>query len=145
MEFKYVGQYVVKPFEPFRLYRDQEGEIVYLGKRVGEKGVDVGIAVDMIAKVQDYDAGILISGDADYMPAVAFIKDKLKYFYQFSLAKGIPPRIRHLSPWLKGIVDSFQYFDEVTFLTKFLDRQSGIPPYTLSAIDQHIEDLKSGN
>ena len=143
LEFKYVGQYVVKPFEVHRLHRGTNGELVYLGKRVGEKGVDVGIAVDMIAKVKDYDAGILISGDADYMPAVAYIKDKLNYFYQFSLAKGIPPRIRHLSPWLKGVVDSFQYFDEVALLTGFLDRQAGIPPYILDAIDQHVEDLKS--
>ena len=144
LEFKYVGQYVVRPLEVHRLHRGPNGEVVYLGKRIGEKGVDVGIAVDMIAKVKDYDAGILISGDADYMPAIAYIKDQLKYFYQFSLAKGIPPSIRHLSPWLRGVVDSFQYFDEVALLTGFLDRQSGIPPYILEAIDQHAEDLQSG-
>ncbi len=145
LEFKYVGQYVVRPFDPYRIYRDPYGKIVYLGKRVGEKGVDIGIAVDMIAKIQDYDAGILISGDSDYMPAVAFIKDRLKYFYQFSLAKGIPPRVRHLSPWLRGIVDSYQYFDELTLLSDFLNRRSGIPPYILDAVDVRIDNLKSGN
>ena len=145
LEFKYVGQYVVRPFDVHRLYRDPDGKLNYLGKRVGEKGVDIGIAVDMIAKVQDYDAGILISGDSDYMPAVAYIKDKLKYFYQFSLAKGIPPQVRHLSPWLRGIVDSYQFFDELMLLSDFLNRKSGIPPYILDAIDVRIDKLKSGN
>ena len=114
-----------------------------LGGRVGEKGVDVGIAVDMLAKAPEYDAGILISGDVDYMPAIAYIKDRLNYFYQFSLAKGIPPRIRHLSPWLRGVVDSFQSFDELKLLSEFLDRKSGIPPYILDEIDKRIEYLKS--
>ena len=144
LDFKYVGQYVVRPFEPYSISRNPDGRIVYLGTRVGEKGVDVGIAVDMIAKVQDYDAGILISGDSDYIPAVAYIKDKLKHFYQFSLARGIPPQIHHLSPWIRGVVDSFQSFDEATLLAKFLNRQSRIPPSILEAIDRRIESLQAG-
>ncbi|MCY4365872.1 MAG: NYN domain-containing protein [Chloroflexi bacterium] len=142
LEFKYVGQYVVRPFDPYRIAKDANGKIVYQGRRVGEKGVDVGIAVDMITKAPMYDAGVLISGDVDYMPAVTHIKDQLRYFYQFSLAKGIPPRIHHLSPWLRGGVDCFASFDELTLLQEFL-RRNDIPPYILDEIDNRINALIS--
>ena len=141
LEFKYVGQYIVRPFDPYRLERNSDGTFSYQGKRVGEKGVDVGIAVDMIAKSSDYDAGILISGDLDYMPAIVHIKNQLRHFYQFSIAKGIPPRIRHLSPWLRGVVDSFQSFDELKFLREFL-RRDDIPPYIREEIDKRMADLE---
>lgn len=140
LEFRYVGQYIVRPFEPYRIERGQDGAIRYQGKRVGEKGVDVGIAVDMIAKSSQYDAGILISGDVDYMPAIAHIKNQLRHFYQFSIAKGIPPQIRHLSPWLRGVVDSFQSCDELEFLQGFL-RRNDIPEYILEEIDKRIDEL----
>ena len=65
------------------------------------KGVDVGIAVDMMSKMAEYDAAILVSGDADFMPVVRYLKDHLRYVYQFSLALGIPPKIKNLSPWLR--------------------------------------------
>lgn len=141
LEFKYVGQYVVRPFDPYRIEKQADGKIIYQGRRVGEKGVDVGIAVDMMAKAPNYDAGILVSGDVDYMPAISHIKDQLRRFYQFSLAKGIPPQIRHLSPWLKGVVDSFQYFDELKLLQDFL-RRNDIPHYILEEIDKRIDELR---
>ena len=108
---------------------------------MGEKGVDVGIAVDMIAKSQNYDAGILISGDADYIPAVQFIKSQLKNFYQFSLAKGIPPQIHHRSPWLRGVVDSFQSFNELEFVGDYLDT-ANIPWYVLNEIDERLSEFR---
>ena len=142
LEFQYTGQYVVRPFDVHRIYRGYSNQIVYQGRRVGEKGVDVGIAVDMISKLPSYDAGILISGDADYIPAVLHIKNQLKNFYQFSLAKGIPPRIHHLSPWLRGVVDSFQSFNELELVEQYLDRSSGIPPYIMDSIDARLLELK---
>ena len=141
LEFQYTGQYVVRPFDVYRIYRGYSDEIVYQGKRVGEKGVDVGIAVDMISKLQNYDAGILISGDADYIPAVLYIKNQLKNFYQFSLAKGIPPRIHHLSPWLRGVVDSFQSFNELEFIENYLNRPA-VPHYILDSIDSRLDELR---
>lgn len=141
LEFKYVGQYVIRPFDPYRIEKQEDGKIVYQGRRIGEKGVDVGIAVDMMAKASNYDAGILVSGDVDYMPAISHIKDQLRYFYQFSLAKGIPPQIQHLSPWLRGIVDSFQSFDELRLLGEFL-RRNDIPTYILEEIDKRVAELR---
>lgn len=43
-----------------------------------EKGIDAAIITDLIAFAFDdtYDIGILVSGDADYAPAVAYIQKK---------------------------------------------------------------------
>jgi len=142
LEFKYTGEYVVQPFSVFRLEKREDDSYLYQGTREGEKGVDVGIAVDMIAKMSNYDVAVLISGDADFLPLVRHVKDNLKYVYQFSIAKGIPPEISYLSPWLIGRVDVFQYFDELELLETYLDRKSGIPPAILREIDKRISGLK---
>ena len=98
--------------------------IEYLGRQIGEKGVDTGIAVDMISKMANYDAAILVSGDADFLPVVGYLKDNLKYVYQFSIARGVPPMIRYLSPYLRGKVDCFESYDEVELLSLYLNRES---------------------
>jgi uncharacterized LabA/DUF88 family protein len=141
LEFKYVGQYQVHPLRPYRIQRNLDGTIHYLGTQVGEKGVDIGIAVDMIAKMSYYDVAILVSGDADFLPVVGYLKDNLKYVYQFSVARGVPPSIQHLSPFLRGKGDCFESFDEVELLTDHLDRTSNIPPAILVAIDARVADL----
>ena len=142
LEFKYVGQYVVRPFVPYRIDRKPDGTIRYLGKQQGEKGVDLGIAVDMIAKMQSYDAAILISGDSDFLPVVGYLKDNLKYVYQFSLAKGVPPHINYLSPWLRGLVDCFAAFDERELLSKYLDPNARIPKPIIAKIHERIDELE---
>ncbi len=142
LEFRYVGQYQVHPLRVHRL--EQKGQdIIYRGVQVGEKGVDIGIAVDMIAKMPYYDAAILVSGDADFLPVVGYLKDNLKYVYQFSVAKGVPPSVQHLSPHLKGKVDCFASYDEHELLAKYLKRDSGIPTEILDSIDARVTDLKN--
>ena len=141
LEFKYVGQYQVRPFQVHRIEQAPSGEISYSGVQLGEKGVDVGIAVDMIAKMPHYDAAILVSGDADFLPAVGYLKDNLKYVYQFSVAKGVPPSIQYLSPYLRGKVDCFTSYDEPELLTRYLNRNSGIPQPILAAIDARVAEL----
>ena len=143
LEFKYTGEYVVQPFNVYKFEQKEDGKFFYQGTKVGEKGVDVGIAVDMVAKMPNYDVAVLVSGDADFLPVVCYLKDNLKYVYQFSIAKGIPPRINYLSPWLKGFVDVFESFDELELLETYLNRSSGIPDIILQTIDQRIEELKS--
>ncbi len=144
-EFKYVGQYQVHPLRPYRIEGNPDGTLTYLGTQVGEKGVDMGIAVDMIAKMSYYDAAILVSGDADFLPVVGYLKDNLKYVYQFSVARGVPPSIQHLSPFLRGKVDCFAWFDEVELLRDHLDRTSRIPRAILATIDARIAELESRN
>lgn len=114
----------------------------YQGTREGEKGVDVGIAIDMIAKLQAYDVAVLVSGDADFLPAVRHLKDSLRQVYQFSLARGVPPRITYLSPWLIGRVDAFRAFNELELLGTYLNRSSGIPPTILKSIDARLDYLQ---
>lgn len=142
LEFKYVGQYVIRPYSVYRIDYDEKGTVTnYLGRQQGEKGVDVGIAVDMISKMGNYDVAILVSGDADFLPAVKYLKDNLKYVYQFSIAKGVPPMIEYLSPYLKGVADCFAYFDEIRLLSEFLNPQ-GIPPEVYKSIEARIDALK---
>lgn len=143
LEFKYTGEYVVQPFTVYKFERREDGKFFYQGTKRGEKGVDVGIAVDMVAKMPNYDAAVLVSGDADFLPVVRYLKDNLKYVYQFSIAKGIPPSINYLSPWLIGVVDVFQFLDELELLGTYLNRKAGIPDGILEAIDKRIEYLKA--
>jgi uncharacterized LabA/DUF88 family protein len=53
------------------------GRLERRGNTYVEKGVDVQIATDMIRSAhQDaYDTAILVSGDADFVPAVQLVKD----------------------------------------------------------------------
>ncbi len=43
-----------------------------------KRGVGTGIAVDRLAKMPYYDIAILVSGDADFLPVVGYLKDHLK-------------------------------------------------------------------
>ncbi len=56
------------------------GHIEQRGSTHVEKGIDVQIAVDMIALAYEnaYDTAILISNDADLLPAVEHVKQKGK-------------------------------------------------------------------
>ena len=141
LEFKYVGYYIVKPYTVYRFEQNQNGSFFYEGTRQGEKGVDIGIAIDMIAKMNFYDVAILVSGDADFQPVVRYLKDHLKQVYQFSIATGVPPQINYLSAYLKSMVDVFQHFDEEELLGKYLKRNT-IPSSILPVIDQRIENLR---
>lgn len=144
VEFKYTGDYIVHPFTVTRLEKDEDDNFIYWGTRIGEKGVDVGIAVDMIAKMPHYDVAVLISGDADFIPAVCYLKEHLKNVYQFSLAKGVPPEIKYLSPWLIGVVDIFLCFSELELLSDYLDIKSiTIPTSVKGAIKARIKTLRA--
>lgn len=140
LEFKYVGQYVVKPFTVYNLEENPDGTLFYQGVREGEKGVDIGIAIDMVAKMNFYDVAILVSGDADFQPVVRYLKDHLRQVYQFSVAKGVPPHINYLSAYLKSMVDVFQYFDEEELLSNFLKRKS-LPYAIQKVIDKRLAEL----
>ena len=71
----------------------------------GEKGVDVGIAVDLIQKSDYFDIAFIISGDADLSPAIKHIKDKLKLVYITRFFKGHPPTTRGSSEDIRTIAD----------------------------------------
>lgn len=101
IEFRYTGILKVNP---------------YRRERIGEKGLDVGMAVDMVAKMDWYDSAILVSGDYDFAPAVQVVKDRLKRVCQVTIergARGSTPRTS--SKGMRVMVDSVVtlYEDEV--------------------------------
>jgi uncharacterized LabA/DUF88 family protein len=63
----------------YDLFRQQFGQ---------EKGVDVKLASDLLKLKDIYDAGIIVSGDGDYVPAVQVVKDWGKHIINVSFLKS---------------------------------------------------------
>lgn len=74
---------------------------------VGEKGVDISLAVKMIALSvgKKCDKIILVSGDYDYAEAIRFVKDNMTKINVVKLHKGYPPRNRSMSRDLSVLAD----------------------------------------
>ncbi len=68
----------------------QEGhwKIDLLHHTVTEKGLDTSLAVDMIALLETYDVAILISGDADGIPGINYVKNKAKHVGVIEFRRG---------------------------------------------------------
>jgi uncharacterized LabA/DUF88 family protein len=66
-----------------------------------EKGVDTQLTTDMITFSNMFDAAIILSGDADYLPPVAAVKMKGKLVYSVSFldekGRQLPGGARRLS------------------------------------------------
>ena len=56
----------------------QEGhwKVDLLHHTLNEKGLDTSLAVDMVALQDTYDVALLISGDADGIPGITYVKSK---------------------------------------------------------------------
>jgi uncharacterized LabA/DUF88 family protein len=74
---------------------------------VGEKGVDISLAVKMIALSveNNCDKIILISGDYDYAEAIKFVKNRMTKIHIVKLHKGVPPKNRSVSRDLAILAD----------------------------------------
>lgn len=92
IEIKRVGVLRVDPWEE---------------EMLGEKGLDVGLAVDMLELASLADAEILVSGDSDYAPAVRAVKAKLKKVFVVRFFSGPPPRTKGMG------ADLLTHADEV--------------------------------
>lgn len=70
-----------------------------------EKGVDIGLAVDLIHHLPDYDLAILFSGDGDYVPAIKIAQaaGKKIALMEFEFRNGDP--LRSISRRLKALSD----------------------------------------
>ena len=73
---------------------------------LGEKGVDVKLATDMITLKDIYDVAVLVSGDQDYVPAVKHIKDLGKTVVNVAFCRrdgrlipGGARRLNHVTDW----------------------------------------------
>jgi uncharacterized LabA/DUF88 family protein len=69
-------------------------KVNFADRRVDEKGLDTALAVDMVALEQNYDVAILISGDADNLPGINYIKEHNKTVGLVEFLKGHPPEKR---------------------------------------------------
>ena len=72
---------------------------------LGEKGLDVALAVHMIKFHDKCDKIILVSGDLDYAEAIQFIKDNLKKVHIVRLFQGQPPVNKSVSRTLMALAD----------------------------------------
>jgi len=83
------------------------GRLEKRGSTVVEKGVDVTIATDMLRRAYSnaYDTAILVSGDADLVPAVEGVKDIGKHVENAFIYAG---HSRHL----RQTCDRFILLDE---------------------------------
>ena len=79
----------------------------YTEEYVGEKGVDISLAVKMIALSVEKkcDKIILISGDFDYAEAVKYSKNNMTKIHIVKLHKGVPPQNRSMSRELAVLAD----------------------------------------
>ncbi len=77
-----------------------------------EKGVDTAIVTDMIRLAWEaaYDVAILVSSDADLVPAVEFFDQKGIRTIQ----AGFPPLGSHLSKACWGTIDVFAFRNEIS-------------------------------
>jgi hypothetical protein len=84
-----------------------------------EKGVDVKLATDLLQLNDIYDVGIIVSGDADYVPAVRAVKDWGKHIVNVSFLKKsggvLPGGARRLNQMTDRMIE-VQYADMLKFM-----------------------------
>lgn len=93
----------------------------YSRQYIGEKGVDISLAVKMISLSvnQKCDKVILISGDYDYAEAIKFVKDNMTKINVVKLHRGYPPKNRSVSRDLAVLADRVQDIYESDLKDKF--------------------------
>ena len=92
---------------------------VRIGVRVGEKGVDVALAVDMVRQAHAYDHAVVISGDYDDVPAIQAVKDMLRRVTVVSVMKGTPPQHQGHARRLRGPCDDEVHLYEADLKGKY--------------------------
>lgn len=94
----------------------------YAKEYTGEKGVDISLAVKMIALSVEKkcDKIILISGDFDYGEAIKFVKNNMTKVHIVKLHAGQPPKNRSVSRDLAMLADRVIDVYESEIKSKFL-------------------------
>jgi uncharacterized LabA/DUF88 family protein len=82
-------------------------KVDFIHRKVEEKGVDTSFSVDMVTLLNNYDIALLISGDADSIPSIKYLKSKGKHVGLVEFIHGSPPasKGKQTSGALKSIVD----------------------------------------
>ncbi|MCW3467759.1 NYN domain-containing protein [Chitinophaga nivalis] len=88
----------------------------------GEKGVDISLAVKMIALSVEKkcDKIILVSGDYDYAEAIRYVKNNMTQVHIVKMHKGNPPKSKSVSRDLIVLADKVIDLYETDIHEKFL-------------------------
>lgn len=97
----------------------------YEQKMVGEKGVDVALAVRMVKHSAENDCEkiILISGDYDYSEAINYSQEKMKQVHIVKIYKGVPPKNKNVSVELSALADEVINVYESDIMSKCLVKE----------------------
>lgn len=89
---------------------------------VGEKGVDIALAVKMISLSVDRkcDKIILMSGDYDYAEAIKYVKNNMTKVHIVKIHKGFPPQNKNMSRDLSVMADKVLDVYEANIRSNFL-------------------------
>lgn len=92
---------------------------------IGEKGVEIALAVKMISlSVENQcDKIILISGDYDYAEAIKYVKNKMTKIHLVKIQKGFPPKNKSVSRELAILADKVIDIYESDIRKNFLKNQ----------------------
>lgn len=66
-------------------------KVDFLYRYLSEKGLDTQLAVDIATMAPQYDVALIISGDADSIPSINYVKRLGKQIGTIELIKGHPP------------------------------------------------------
>lgn len=86
-----------------------------LYRTISEKGLDTSMAVDMVALQETYDVALVISGDADGIPGINYVKSRSKHVgvvefrkgsLQDSYTKGTSSRLKNAADFVVQIFQS---------------------------------------
>lgn len=97
-----------------------------LNRQVDEKGLDTGLAVDMVTQIRNYDVAILVSGDADAIPSLNYVKRAGKHVGVVEFIKGYPPedKGRQSSARLKVVADFVPQIYEMDLVRTGIGQQN---------------------
>jgi uncharacterized LabA/DUF88 family protein len=74
------------------------------------KKVDIKLSVDMLANAYmgNYDVAILVSGDADFVPAVREVQRLGKFVYLYFIDRGLSPELKRAADGFRLLPLSFK-------------------------------------
>lgn len=99
-----------------------------LERMVQEKGLDTRLAVDMVTLEESYDVAVLLSGDADNIPSIDFVKRAGKQVAVVEFLGGYPPEKKsaHASSRLKVAADFVVQIYEMDLVQKNLAKKAAV-------------------
>jgi uncharacterized LabA/DUF88 family protein len=120
---------------------------------VSEKGLDTSLAVDMVALQDTYDVALLISGDADGIPGINYVKSRSKHVGvvefrkgspQGSYTKGTSSRLKNAADFVVQIFQSALLGLNLAYRVEDRPRRDSYEDWR-SGADESVEAMESNN